>query len=202
MVGAPLTFLPYPAPLSHVQTVRWPCNHHPICRIYPKEILVRENTMQPRIDYRKYAQEPLQQLLAIEKYIAESGLEPKLIHLIKMRASQINGCAYCLDMHSIDARTAGESEQRLYTLEAWRETPFFSERERAALAWTEAVTLISQTHAPDDVYADMQKHFSEKEIVDLTLVAAMINLWNRVAISLRAVPGHYRPAKSTSAASS
>ena len=158
--------------------------------------------MQPRIDYRKYAQEPLQQLLAIEKYIAESGLEPKLIHLIKMRASQINGCAYCLDMHSIDARAAGESEQRLYTLEAWRETPFFSERERAALAWTEAVTLISQTHAPDDVYGDMQKHFSEKEIVDLTLVAAMINLWNRVAISSRAVPGHYKPAKSTSAASS
>ena len=157
--------------------------------------------MQPRIDYRKYAQEPLQQLLAIEKYIAESGLEPKLIHLIKMRASQINGCAYCLDMHSIDARAAGESEQRLYTLEAWRETPFFSERERAALAWTEAVTLISQTHAPDDVYADMQKHFSEKEIVDLTLLAAMINLWNRVAISSRAVPGHYKPAKSTSAAS-
>lgn len=158
--------------------------------------------MQPRIDYRKYAQEPLQQLLAIEKYIAENGLEPKLIHLIKMRASQINGCAYCLDMHSIDARIAGESEQRLYTLEAWRETPFFSERERAALAWTEAVTLISQTHAPDDVYADLQKHFSEKEIVDLTLVAAMINLWNRVAISTRAVPGHYRPVKSTSAASS
>jgi AhpD family alkylhydroperoxidase len=158
--------------------------------------------MQPRIDYRKYAQEPLQQLLAIEKYIAENGLEPKLIHLIKMRASQINGCAYCLDMHSIDARTAGESEQRLYTLEAWRETPFFSERERAALAWTEAVTLISQTHAPDDVFADLQKHFSEKEIVDLTLVTAMINLWNRVAISTRAVPGHYRPAKSTSAASS
>ena len=157
--------------------------------------------MQPRIDYRKYEQEPLQQLLAIEKYIAESGLEPKLIHLIKMRASQINGCAYCLDMHSIDARAAGESEQRLYTLEAWRETPFFSERERAALAWTEAVTLISQTHAPDDVYGDMQKHFSEKEIVDLTLVAAMINLWNRVAISTRAVPGHYKPAKSTSAAS-
>ena len=157
--------------------------------------------MQPRIDYRKYAQEPLQQLLTIEKYIAESGLEPKLIHLIKMRASQINGCAYCLDMHSIDARAAGESEQRLYTLEAWRETPFFSERERAALAWTEAVTLISQTHAPDDVYAEMQKNFSEKEIVDLTLLAAMINLWNRVAVSTRAVPGHYKPAKSTSAAS-
>ena len=104
--------------------------------------------MQPRIDYRKFAQEPLKNLLAIEKYIAESGLEPKLLHLIKMRASQINGCAYCLDMHSLDARAAGESEQRLYTLEAWSETPFFSDRERAALAWTESVTEIAQTHAP------------------------------------------------------
>ena len=99
--------------------------------------------MQPRIDYRKYAQEPLTHMLGLEKYIAESGLEPKLVHLIKMRASQINSCAYCLDMHSIDARAAGESEQRLYTLEAWRETPFFSDRERAALAWTESVTLRS-----------------------------------------------------------
>jgi AhpD family alkylhydroperoxidase len=157
--------------------------------------------MQPRIDYRKFAQEPLKHLLALEKYIAESGLDLKLVHLLKMRASQINGCAYCLDMHSIDARAAGESEQRLYTLEAWRETSFFSERERAALAWTESVTLISQTHAPDDVYADLQKHFTEKEIVDLTLVVAMINLWNRIAISTRALPGHYKPAKSSSAAS-
>ena len=145
--------------------------------------------MQPRIDYRKYAQEPLKHMLGLEKYIAESGLEPKLVHLIKMRASQINSCAYCLDMHSIDARAAGESEQRLYTLEAWRETPFFSDRERAALAWTESVTLIAQTHAPDDVYADLQKHFTEKEIVDLTLAAALINLWNRIAISMRTVPG-------------
>jgi AhpD family alkylhydroperoxidase len=104
--------------------------------------------MQPRIDYRKYDQEPLKHLLAIEQYISESSLEPKLLHLIKMRASQINGCAHCLDMHSIDARAAGESEQRLYALEAWRETPFFSDRERAALAWTEAVTQIAQTHAP------------------------------------------------------
>jgi AhpD family alkylhydroperoxidase len=157
--------------------------------------------MQPRIDYRKFAQEPLKHLLALEKYMAESGLDLKLVHLLKMRASQINGCAYCLDMHSIDARAAGESEQRLYTLEAWRETSFFSERERAALAWTESVTLISQTHAPDDVYADLQKHFTEKEIVDLTLVVAMINLWNRIAISTRALPGHYKPAKSSSAAS-
>ena len=158
--------------------------------------------MQPRIDYRKFGQEPLKHMLGLEKYIAESGLEPKLVHLVKMRASQINGCAYCLDMHSIDARAAGESEQRLYTLEAWRETPFFSDRERAALAWTESLTLIAQTHAPDDVYADLQKHFTEKEIVDLTFVVGAINLWNRLAISTRALPGHYKSAKFTSAASS
>jgi AhpD family alkylhydroperoxidase len=151
--------------------------------------------MQPRIDYRKFAQGALNPMLALEKYISESGLEPKLVHLVKMRASQINGCAYCLDMHSIDARAAGETEQRLYTLDAWRETPFFTDRERAALAWTEAVTLIAQTHAPDDVYADLQKHFTEKEIVDLTFVVGTINLWNRLAISTRAVPGHYKPAK-------
>ena len=151
--------------------------------------------MQPRIDYRKYAQQPLQSMLALEKYISESGLDPKLVHLVKMRASQINGCAYCLDMHSIDARAAGESEQRLYTLEAWRETPFFTDRERAALAWTEALTLISHTHAPDDVYDEVKQQFSEKEIVDLTFLIGTINLWNRLAISLRAVPGRYKPAK-------
>jgi len=151
--------------------------------------------MQPRIDYRKYAQQPLQSMLALEKYLAESGLDGKLVHLVKMRASQINGCAYCLDMHSIEARGAGESEQRLYALDAWRETPFFNNRERAALAWTEALTLISQTHAPDAVFEEVKQHFSEKEIVDLTLVIGTINLWNRLAISLRAVPGHYKPAK-------
>jgi AhpD family alkylhydroperoxidase len=151
--------------------------------------------MQPRIDYRKYAQQPLQSMLALEKYIAESGLDPKLLHLVKMRASQINGCAYCLDMHSLDARAVGESEQRLYTLDAWSETPFFSDRERAALAWTEALTLISQTHAPDSVYEDLKGHFSEKEIVDLTFAIGAINLWNRLAISLRAVPGRYKPGK-------
>jgi AhpD family alkylhydroperoxidase len=134
-------------------------------------------------------------VLDLEKYIASSGLEEKLIHLVKMRASQINGCAYCLDMHSLDARAIGETEQRLYTLEAWRETPFFTDRERAALAWTEALTLISQTHAAADVYDELKKHFNEKEIVDLTLVVGAINLWNRLAISLRAVPGHYKPAK-------
>lgn len=151
--------------------------------------------MQPRIDYRKYAPQPLQSMLALEKYISESGLDPKLVHLVKMRASQINGCAYCLDMHSLDARAEGESEQRLYTLDAWRETPFFTDRERAALAWTEALTLISHTHAPDDVYDEVKKQFSEKEIVDLTFVIGTINLWNRLAISLRAVPGRYKPAK-------
>lgn len=151
--------------------------------------------MQPRIDYRKYAQQPLQSMLALEKYISESGLDPKLVHLVKMRASQINGCAYCLDMHSLDARAEGESEQRLYTLDAWRETPFFTDRERATLAWTEALTLISHTHAPDDVYDEVKKQFSEKEIVDLTFVIGTINLWNRLAISLRAVPGRYKPAK-------
>lgn len=151
--------------------------------------------MPPRIDYRKYGQEPLKHLLSLEKYIAESGLDEKLVHLMKMRASQINGCAYCLDMHSIDARAAGETEQRLYTLDAWHETPFFTDRERAALAWTEAVTSISQTHAPDNVYEDLKKYFNEKEIVDLTLAVGMINLWNRLAISLRSLPGHYKPAR-------
>jgi AhpD family alkylhydroperoxidase len=157
--------------------------------------------MQPRIDYRKFAQEPLKFLYEIEKYVAASGLDPKLLHLIKMRASQINGCAFCLDMHSLDARAAGETEQRLYTLDAWRETPFPSERERAALAWTEAVTRVSDTHVPDQVFEEVKRQFSEKEIVDLTLALGMINLWNRLAISLRAVPGHYRPVKSSSASS-
>ena len=158
--------------------------------------------MQPRIDYRKLAQEPLKPLMALEKYLAGCGLEHKLLHLIKMRASQINGCAYCLDMHSLDARADGETEQRLYTLDAWAETPFFTDRERAALAWTEAVTLVSQTHVPDDVYEETKKHFSEKEIVDLTLAVGMINMWNRLAISTRAVPGRYKPAQTAAASGS
>jgi AhpD family alkylhydroperoxidase len=158
--------------------------------------------MQPRIDYRKYGQEPLKSLYDIEKYLAGSGLDHKLLLLIKMRASQINGCAFCLDMHSIDARAGGETEQRLYALNAWAETPFFSDRERAALAWTEAATNVSQTHVPDEVFEEVKKHFNEKEIVDLTLAIAMINLWNRVAISLRSVPGHYRAGALKSAAAS
>lgn len=152
--------------------------------------------MEPRIDARRYAQEAQMALLALEKYIGESGLDPKLLHLMKMRASQINGCAYCIDMHSKDARALGETEQRLYELDAWRETPFYSERERAALAWTEALTVVAETHVPDAVYEEVRKQFNEKEIVDLTYAVAAINSWNRVAIALRAVPGHYRPAAS------
>lgn len=157
--------------------------------------------MQPRIEYTKSAEEALKTMLGLETYISECGLDHKLIHLMKMRASQINGCAYCIDMHSIDARALGETEQRLYELDAWRETPFFSDRERAALEWTEAITLVSETHVPDAVFAEVKKYFSEKEIVDLTIVATTINMWNRMAISMRAVPGHYRPAKSSAATS-
>jgi AhpD family alkylhydroperoxidase len=154
--------------------------------------------MEPRLDYRKYAPEALNSLLALEEYLAGSGLEHKLIHLVKMRASQINGCAYCLDMHSKDARAAGETEQRLYALDAWAETPFYTERERAALAWTETLTLVSETHVPDSAYQEARKLFSEKELVDLTYVVAAINVWNRLAIALRAVPGRYRPASAAS----
>jgi AhpD family alkylhydroperoxidase len=135
-----------------------------------------------------------QAVYGLEKHVRDSGLEPRLLELVRMRASQINGCAYCIDMHSKDARAAGETEQRLYGLNAWRETPYYTDRERAALAWTEAVTLISRDHAPDSVYREMRRHFSEKEAVDLTLAIASINTWNRLLISFRVVPGNYQPA--------
>jgi AhpD family alkylhydroperoxidase len=146
-----------------------------------------------RIDLTKYAQDAQKSLYALEKYIATCGLDHKLIHLLKMRASQINGCAYCIDMHSKDARALGETEQRLYELDAWRETPFYTDRERAALEWTESLTLVSQTHVPDEIYESVKKHFSEKEIVDLSILVALINVWNRLAISARSVPGVYKP---------
>jgi AhpD family alkylhydroperoxidase len=133
-------------------------------------------------------------MLALEGYIKKSSrLEPSLLHLVRMRASQINGCAYCLDMHSKDARAAGESEQRLYALNAWHETPFFTDRERAALAWTEAVTKVSETHVPDEVYEEARQRFSEEELVNLTLAIVSINGWNRMCISFRVVPGDYKP---------
>jgi AhpD family alkylhydroperoxidase len=151
--------------------------------------------MTPRFDYRKFSPEPVQAMQALEKYIAGCGLDHKFIHLLKLRASQINGCAFCIDMHSIDARRAGETEQRLYALDAWRETPFFTGRERAGLAWIEAVTLVSQTHVPDAVYDEARAHFSEKEIFDLTFIASAINAWNRIAVASRTPPGTYTPAQ-------
>ena len=157
--------------------------------------------MEPRIHYLKFAPEALKAMYDLEKYLATCGLEHKLLHLLKLRASQINGCAFCIDMHSKDARALGESEQRLYALDAWRETPFYTDKERAALAWVEAVTLVSESHVPDDLYDEVKKHFGEKEIVDLTVLATTINMWNRLAISMRAVPGHYQPARSSTAAS-
>ncbi len=132
-------------------------------------------------------------MMALEHYVHQSDLEPRLIELVKLRASQINGCAYCIDMHTKDARAAGESEQRLYALTAWQETPFYSARERVALAWTEAVTRIADGHVPDEVYAQTRAQFGEKELVDLTMAVIAINGWNRLAISFRSVPGVYQP---------
>ncbi len=149
--------------------------------------------MEPRIAYNKYSPNALHAMYALEKHLKASGLEEKLLHLVKLRASQINGCAYCIDMHAKDARAAGDTEMRLYALNAWRETPFFTPRERAALAWTEALTLISQNHAPDELYEETRKEFSENELVDLTYAIATINSWNRLAIAMRAVPGEYHP---------
>jgi AhpD family alkylhydroperoxidase len=149
--------------------------------------------MKARIDLTRSNAKLLQSLLAIQTLIEAGGLDEKLLHLVQMRASQINGCAYCLDMHSKDARVAGETEQRLYSLEAWCETPFYSDRERAALEWTEAVTLVSATHVPDSVYEVVGAHFSEEEIKTLTLAVAMVNMWNRLNVALRTVPGHYKP---------
>jgi AhpD family alkylhydroperoxidase len=156
--------------------------------------------MEPRIDITKVDPKAYQAMYGLEMYVRQSGLEQPLLELVKMRSSQINGCAYCLDMHSKDARAAGETEQRLYGLNAWEESPFYSERERAALAWTEAVTLVSEGHVPDEVYEKVKKQFSEKELVALTMAMVAINGWNRLAISLRAVAGTYQPPKHTTEA--
>ncbi|HET9179632.1 MAG TPA: carboxymuconolactone decarboxylase family protein [Terriglobia bacterium] len=158
--------------------------------------------MEPRLNPTKVAPAAYKAMAALEVYVKQSSnLEKPLLELVRMRSSQINGCAYCLDMHSKDARAAGETEQRLYTLDAWRETPFFSDRERAALAWTEAITLISSTHAPDEVYEEVRKQFSEEELVNLTVAIVTINGWNRLSIGFRAVPGSYQPAQGHSTAS-
>jgi AhpD family alkylhydroperoxidase len=137
-----------------------------------------------------------QAMLGLEMFVRkQSKLEPALIQLVKMRASQINGCAYCIDMHSKDARAEGEAEQCLYALSAWEDTPFFTGRERAALALTEAITLIRDSHDPDAVYENAKKNLSEEELVNLTLAIITINGWNRLSITFRSVPGEYQPAR-------
>lgn len=150
--------------------------------------------MKPRIEYARVAPGGIRALVALEAYVRESGLERSLLELVKLRASQINGCAYCVDMHTKDARAAGEMEQRLYATSVWREAPFFSQRERAALAWTEAITLVSEEGVEDELFRSVGEHFSEKELVDLTLAAVAINGWNRVAIAFRPPVGGYQAA--------
>jgi AhpD family alkylhydroperoxidase len=150
-------------------------------------------------DYMKVSPGASRAMYGLEVYVRESGLEPAMLELVKLRASQINGCAYCMDMHTKDARAKGETEQRLYVLPGWREAPFYNDRERAALEWTEAVTLISQNHIPDELYERVRKVFSEKELVDLTLAVIAINGWNRLAISFRSEVGTYQPPAGKSA---
>jgi AhpD family alkylhydroperoxidase len=151
--------------------------------------------MEARFNYAKAAPGVYKAMLGLDQYLEDCGLEESLLHLMRLRASQINGCAYCLDMHWKDLRTSGEQEQRLYSLDAWRECPYYTERERAALAWTEAVTLITAGHVPDTVYEEALAHFSERELSDLTLAVTVINTWNRLSIAARTVPGAYRPAQ-------
>lgn len=143
--------------------------------------------MTPRLNYYKAAPESINAVMELEKHVVSSGLEASLIELVKTRASQINGCAYCIHMHTRDARKHGETEERLYLLNAWRESPLYSARERAALAWTEALTLVAETHAPDEAWEAVRAEFSDAEIVKLTVLIGTINTWNRVAIGFRAV---------------
>ena len=148
--------------------------------------------MEPRLDYTKISPEPLKPLLNLEGYVRRSGLEHSLLHLMKLRVSQINGCGYCIDMHWKDARAAGETEQRLYGLSAWRECPFYTARERAALEWAEAVTLLANGTVSDEVYRRAREQFSEKELVDLNFGVVAINSWNRLCVPFRVVPGTYQ----------
>jgi len=151
--------------------------------------------MQARFDYSKVSPDLFKAILGLAQGLKHCGLEESLLDLICLRASQINGCAYCIDMHWKDLRAIGENEQRLYSLDSWRESPFYSERERAALEWTEAVTMITSGHVPDRIYEEARSHFSEKELCDLTFALVAINGWNRLNISARTVPGTYQPAE-------
>src|SRR3954453_23005413 len=152
-----------------------------------------KNMMNARINLMNVNPAIINAMLGLEKQVSKGGLDNKLLHLVRMRASQINGCAYCLDMHSKDARAAGETEQRLYGPNAWRETPYYSARERAALQWTEALTLITEGHVPDEVYERVRQEFSEDELAHLSLAIVAINGWNRLNVAARTVPGDYVP---------
>jgi AhpD family alkylhydroperoxidase len=153
----------------------------------------RSGFMEARLDYAAVAPGVMKAMAGLKAYLNSTELEPPLLELVKLRASQINGCAYCVDMHSKDARAGGETEERLYTLSVWRDTPFFTPREQAALAWTEALTLLPQSHVSDDLYQATLDQFGEKGLVDLTLAVSYINAWNRFGVSFRDVPGEYQP---------
>ena len=144
--------------------------------------------MQQRLDFYKAGPAAIKAMLGLEERIGKSSIEKSLADLIRLRASQINGCAFCVDMHTADARKRGETDRRLATVVTWRETPFFTDRERAALQWTEALTLVSHDHVPDTVWEAVRPHFSDEELVDLTLIISAINAWNRFAISFRKMP--------------
>jgi AhpD family alkylhydroperoxidase len=149
--------------------------------------------LQARLDYQHASPEAAKAMFQLEHVVRNSGLDPQLLELIRIRASQMNGCAYCIDMHTKDARRRGETEQRIYALSAWAEAPFYTEKERAVLAWTEALTNIQQGHAPDEVYEEVARHFAERELMNLTLAITTINAWNRIALGFRIVPGSYQP---------
>ncbi len=150
--------------------------------------------MSIRLEYAKASPEVFKAMLGVEKLL-HASLESGLLHMVKLRASQINGCAFCIDMHWKDARAAGESEQRLYALDAWEESPFYTDRERAAFAWTESLTHVATTHAPDADFAEVRKHFSDEQLAALTWAIATINAWNRIGIAFRSTPGVYQPPK-------
>ena len=153
--------------------------------------------MEARFNFFAAAPDAYKAMRGLEEYLHHCGLEESLLHLVKLRTSQINGCAYCLDMHWKDLRAIGEDEQRLYSLDAWRECPWFTDRERAALTWAEALTLVTNGHVPDAVYQEVKAHFTERELSDLTLAVVTINGWNRICVSSRTPAGTYKPAKST-----